>query len=203
MPRKKNSGSKGKLERDEFHKYFLDGKPIPGVTEVISGCGLSDFSMVRQEVLELAQLRGTFVHRTCEFFDQGDLLEDTLSPVLVPYLEAWKKFRKETGFRPTKIEAMGYSGIHWFAGQVDRIGLIRRKPAIVDIKPPTRHRWWKFQTAAYALIFFAGKIPLRLSVSLLPTGSCRVDSHPVNEFLHDRDVFLAALKIEMEKRKGN
>lgn len=193
---------KGKLERDADHKYTVDGKPIPGVTGVISGCGLSDFSMVKQEILELAQLRGTYVHATCQFYDEGDLVEDSLSATLKPYLEAWKRFRKETGFKPTKIEVMDYDPIHWVAGQVDRIGLIRRKPCVVDIKPPTKQPWWKFQTAAYGVIFFPGYVPLRLSTSLLPDGSYRIDEHKQRDFLHDRDVFLAALLIEQEKRKG-
>jgi len=197
MPRK----PKGKLERDADHKYTVDGKPIPGVTSVIANCGLSDFSMVKQEILELAQLRGTYVHATCQFFDEGDLVEDSLSPTLRPYLEAWKKFRKDTGFKPTKIEAMDYSATHWVAGQVDRIGLIRGAPAIVDIKPATFQRWWALQVLGYALIFFPGKIPLLIDVALLADGTYRIWQVEPKDFLDNRHMFLSALKIWNWKNK--
>ena len=193
-----------KLERDSEHRYTCNGKVVPGTTEVISDCKLSYFSMVQAERLEFARLRGLYVHATLEFEDQGDLLEDTLSDTLKPYLTAWRRFKKEAKFAPDKngIELMGYSTTYGFAGQCDRIGKIRGKPAIIDIKPANYQRWWEVQLTAYAMIFFPGKIPYLLDVSLHPDGTYRVWQADVKRFVDNRDVFLAALKIWQYKRKG-
>jgi hypothetical protein len=193
---------KGKLERDADHRYFLDGKPIPGVTECITNCGLADFSKVKQEVLERAQLRGKYVHATIQFWIEGDLVEETLSPTLALYLGACKRFCREVGFKPKRAEVMGYSPIHWVAGETDCIGTRGRRPAIVDWKPPTPQSYWRLQTAGYALIHFPGRIPARYAVQLFPDGTYRVDEHKVEEFLTDRDDFLAALRIEHRKRRN-
>lgn len=114
------------------HTYKLDGRPIPGVTSILQP--LTDFSFVNGGVLAAAQQFGTAVHLACELWDKRTLDEDALDPALVPYLEGWKLFSKEHEVSWRRVEARVYSEQHWYAGTLDREGLVDGKPAVVDIK---------------------------------------------------------------------
>jgi len=55
--------------------------------------------------------------------------------VIFPYLEAWRKFRKESGFVPEQIEPPMMSTAYKYAGTPDRIGELpgRIKRAAVEL----------------------------------------------------------------------
>lgn len=176
----------------EQHRYRLDGVPLPGVTTAMQSVGLIDYSCVDRDILEYAQTRGTFIHEATAFYDQNDLDEEKLSPALVPYLEAWKRFRLESNFKVREIEKWNYHPTYLYAGTADRVGEINGKPAIVDIKPPVAKPWWRIQTAAYALIWFPSVVPFRMAVSLHPDATYRVDRHVDPK---DKHIFLSALAV--------
>lgn len=185
----------------EKHEYRLDGLVLPGVTTVLQSVGMVDYSCVDRDVLEYAQTRGTYVHKACELYDEGDLAEDKLSDGLKPYLEAWKRFRLESGFTPTHIEEYSYHKSYLYAGTADRVGKVNGKSAIVDIKPPMSKPWWQIQTAAYAMIWFPEHVPFRIAVSLHPDGTYRAHRHTDPK---DKHIFLSALAVHNWKanRKG-
>ena len=72
------------------HTYRFNGKPVPGVTSIVEP--LTDFRLVKPDVMQAAQQLGTAVHLACELDDHGTLDTDDLDPALIPYLPAWRQF---------------------------------------------------------------------------------------------------------------
>jgi hypothetical protein len=75
--------------RASDHSYTCDGARLPSVTQVFPWSYFKDN--------EEAMLRGTYVHRAIELFNNNDLNEETLDPALVNYLNAYKQFKKDFG----------------------------------------------------------------------------------------------------------
>lgn len=135
------AGGRPAIEFDEAnHLYFVGGKPMPAVSEILSP--LIDFGRVPPDVLEFARLRGTAVHKATELHDLGTLDEDSVDDNVRPYLDAWKEFRNDTGFIPMYIEHRVYSENYGYCGTIDRHGLMTKLSgspgAVIDIKTPVQ-----------------------------------------------------------------
>lgn len=169
--------------QDEGHKYFLDGIEVPSVTQVLEP--LTDYSRVPPTVLEQARQIGTAVHRACSLLDADDLVVDSLDARLVGYVEAWKKFKEETGFVVELNEQRVHSRIYRCAGTLDRVGVFRAvvgKPrAVVEIKT-TADFMPSFGPQLSAYHYMATECELikrgasvkRIAVQLRPDGSYRL-----------------------------
>ena len=126
---------------------------VPSVTQVLGGLYL--FAGVPFDVLEAARERGSDVHAACQFYDEGDLDEDSLTDEVRPYLEAWKKFTRDCEPWWTHIEEPVYHPTLRYAGTPDRRGSFIYKGTRVslaqgDIKTSAAtHPCWGVQTAAY------------------------------------------------------
>ena len=82
--------------------------------------------------------------------DKGILDPDSVDPAISSYLEAWFKFRDDTGFVPWEIEEKIYSEKYNFAGRLDSLGPIKNKLTLVDITTATTIEIAKvIQLAAY------------------------------------------------------
>ena len=183
------------LQFDEaLHRYSYKGLTVPGVTSVIESC-LDSFSGVPAEALEYARQRGTAVHLATALYDLDDLQMDTVDIAILPYLEAWIKFRAETGFAPTHIEEKVFHPRHFYAGALDRIGLFFGEKALMDIKSGALMPSVYPQTAAYAEAHNyrnADKITKRWVVQLRDDGTYRlVELKDKGDF----SVFLSALNL--------
>ncbi|MDZ4346140.1 MAG: hypothetical protein U1E51_27320 [Candidatus Binatia bacterium] len=183
----------------ETHQYFLGDVEVDHVTGVLEELGLSDYSHVPYQQLEWAKKRGTAVHLACQYYDEGDLDESTLHPEVLPRLEAWKRFRSDSGFQadPGGIERQVFSENHGLAGKIDRVGILDG-PSIVDIKTSAMlMKHWGLQLAAYE--FLEGRFLKRYTVRVLEDGTYRVDRF---RDPNDRRIFLAALSVAQWKRLG-
>jgi hypothetical protein len=148
------------------HRYFLDGRQIPGITSVLAdlgynGAGAAFFT-------ENSRSRGTAVHAICAAVDtyapEAVHLEDALSvfsaPIaesLHPYLAGWLLFRREHRFETGTWEQRVHSGPLMVAGTIDVTGTAGSTPTILDIKtwnpaPVKPKRSAELQLAAYALM---------------------------------------------------
>jgi hypothetical protein len=114
------------------HAYEWNGVPVPSVTTILKP--LSDYSMIKPATLKAAMELGTMVHATTELFDLGTLDETDLDPILQPYLDAWKKFRREVYFVPETVERRMYHPTLGYCGTSDRTGMVRGHKAVLDIK---------------------------------------------------------------------
>lgn len=113
------------------HTYWHNNVQVPGVTSILSP--LKDYSMVDKDVLAAASERGKYVHLCTELYDRDEL--DLESPDLLHrgYVEAWVKFRRETGFIPTVIEQKVFHPTHFYAGTLDREGYFSFGPEKDDL----------------------------------------------------------------------
>jgi len=185
---------------DERHEYSQNGIIIPSVTQVLTAAGLYDmFGKVNRDVLEAAQVKGKYGHLATEFYDNKTLDITTVHEIIIPYLDGWIKFRKDTGFKPRVIEERVYSKKHNYAGTVDRIGPLDAE-TVVDIKLGELTPAAALQTAAYLEAYNSDKPPKdkakdRLIVQLRNDGTYRL---PKKSFYSKEDftVFLACLNIK-------
>lgn len=193
-------GAKMSLEfQKEGHIYKYDGRIVPSVTQVLEP--LVDYSMVPSWRLDLAAERGTYVHKLIELYEFETL--DEYDQELKPYLDAWIQFLADTGFVSDLIEYRVYHPQYKYAGQIDRIGHIRKKMILIDVKTtaivmPSVGP----QVAAYreAWASEAYQIDERWVVQLKPDGTYRRETLRGSG---DFSTFLACLNIHKFKVKHN
>ena len=111
-------------------------KDWPHVTEILRIEGATNYSGVSKNVLSVAQHFGTAVHKATELSDLKILDETTLSKPLIPYLNGWKKAKKELKLKVIKryVEMPIWSKRWKFKGQPDRIMKRNNKLVLVEIK---------------------------------------------------------------------
>lgn len=180
----------------------MSNENLPRVTQVLREVGLIDFSNVRQDVMERAQLFGTAVHKATELDDLGTLNMEILSKPLLPYLEAWRKFRKDYNLKFVRDEIEQHLvSTKWnFQGTPDRIA--RADNILVDIKTSAAvYPSVAIQCAAYAILAEENgtKIKKRFCIQL-KEGTYSVT--PYND-ISDKTIFLSALNIYNWRKKHN
>ena len=77
----------------EEHVYHVDGIERPGVNQILTDTGL----VKPYNGDPWYGKRGTYTHTACHMLDMGDLDEETLDPAIKGYVEAYKKFKAESG----------------------------------------------------------------------------------------------------------
>ena len=177
--------------RVKDHTYWHGSARLFSVTEVLDLVGLIP-SFCKEE--ERAH-EGKAAHFACQLEDEGDLREDTVHPVIVPYLEAWRRFKNECGFKPEIIEKPFFREDIGLAGTPDRLGFAFEKPVIIDIKTGQPQAYWAWQLAGYSLLTEAGR--LRYSVQLTKEGKYKL--HRYDNPARDRSIFQSALVIARVK----
>jgi hypothetical protein len=202
---------------EQYHCYQLNGRGMSGVSGILKSAGLVDLSGIPPEVLESARNFGTAVHKACELYDLGILDFDTLSPELMPYLQAWIRFKKETGFVVVDIEKPVFSKKWWYAGTLDRRGFVGKKKIIADIKSSSSiYPSMKIQQSGYEIaeeesgeyqlnrdgeikdLVKGEKTDERWIVQLLKDGSFKL--HICND-PNDKQIFLSCLQIHKFKKQ--
>lgn len=177
------------------HVYHLDGERLPSVTQILQP--LINYDGVPNGILQHAADRGTAVHLATEFWDDGDLDEESVDPEILPYVRAWQRFRAESGFEVLRSEVRVYSPRHRYAGTVDCIGVMRGRLTMVEKKTTAvLHPATAIQVAAYRRAYnetcaAPARIRHSYSVHLRRDGTYRLD-----EWTPDEDhwaVFLALL----------
>ena len=165
----------------EKHEYRRNGLIVPSVTQILEQVGISDFSGIPTEILEYAKIRGTMVHKATALDDEGYLDEESIDPVIMPYVEAWRKFKEEFSFVPIMIERMIYHPVFGYCGTLDRTGNIEEdfeKEVILDIKSGVVHIGAVGpQTAAYEEALrneLGGKKRCRYAVKLMDDGNFKL-----------------------------
>lgn len=187
---------------EKGHTYKLDGVVIPSVTQCTQEAGLMDLIFVKQDVLAYKADIGNKVHAATEMYDRDNLNIETLHPILKGYVNAWIKFRTETGFTPIMTEQKWFHPLYRYSGRVDRIGDMQGKLSQLDIKSGVPHRSYAIQSAGYTELYNYGKpkrehIKRRFAVYLREDGT-----YQLKEYKDPRDIkiFLACLTITNYKR---
>ena len=173
------------------HTYRSGGRVVPGVTTILKP--LQDFGRIDPEVLRAKAELGTAVHLACELSDSNDLDETSVHESVKPYLDAWLKFRRETGATVLMSERQVFDPLRWFAGTLDRVMLIGDVKHLLDIKtgvqiPASAGP----QTAAYLCALGDATVTRRAVVQLKPDGTYRFK--PLND-PNDLAVFMSCLTV--------
>jgi len=122
----------GGLEfNDELHRYVREGIPVPSVSSVLRFMGLFPN---RRFFKPADALRGTHVHSATEIMDTGELDWNDLDPILKPYVDAYKAFQETENYEWEMTETMVFNEMLWYAGRLDRTGLLNGNKIILDIK---------------------------------------------------------------------
>jgi hypothetical protein len=177
----------------ETHSYEMAGKRLPSVTGILRDEQFIDATWFT----EYGRDRGTKVHRAIELYDAGDLDEETLDPVLWPYVTAWQRFKDEANVTIEASEVRLVSEVYGFAGTIDKVATIGSIKAILDIKTGQVQPWTAIQLAFYHILLNE-PARKRYAVQLNNDGSYRL-----HEFKDRRDhgVALAALTVYQWKRR--
>lgn len=188
------------LTRTEDHRYFMGERELPGVTRILSEARLSNFSApwFTPEV----KARGQAVHATIALEIEGVLDEETLDPVLVPYLDGWRRYGHEKGATVEHSERMVCDPAAGYAGTLDLIvmepehqrGPLTRR-TVLDVKPALYPSVGP-QVAAYtrcARSLYDRPVLFQRAALVLPgDGSYRRE--PLTDST-DEYTFLAALRL--------
>jgi hypothetical protein len=188
----------------ETHTYTLDGSKVNSVTQILDASGLSDFSHVDPDVLKRAGEFGDAVHDMTVLDDLDDLDVYSLDLDLFPYLDAWRKFKKESGFQLLAMEHIVYSKKYLFAGRYDRRCVLRNindKLTLLDLKSGVHNKITVsgagIQTAGYSIAHDEGmklkdQIKQRVGVWLKETGEYKMEIFTNKS---DYTIFRAALTM--------
>jgi hypothetical protein len=135
------------------------GQDVPHVTTILSETGITtDFAALAQRNARLAQSvsygrdRGAAVHADCHAYDDDDIVWESVDERILPYVEAWARFRQDVGLKPL-IGARERQIVHplfWYTGILDGVFLREQALILADIKTGNpEDAGCKYQTAAY------------------------------------------------------
>lgn len=176
----------------EAHVYTLGTQRLPSVTEILRGAGVVD----DQWWTEAGRWRGSAVHAACWYDDQNDLDEAALDPRLLGYVNAYRKFRSETGFTPTSIEQPLFNDLLSYAGTPDRIGnLGDGRLCLPDLKSGAQSKVTRFQTAGYAGCLPSPRKYVRMEVRLKENEKYSLQVYEPKDFDRDFADFQALIRV--------
>ena len=177
------------------HEYTAHGVKYPSVTQVISSAGLyGDTSFFT----DYSRDRGTFVHLAIQLHLSGELDEDTIDPVILPYFEAWTSFVKEAGYVSDECEKVMASDIYHFAGTIDHIGHLNGHFCLLDVKSGAPSPSHAIQTAGYSILLKHPGVK-RFSLYLKDNGTYKLIE---NKDRQDEQIFKAALAVYFWKQNN-
>jgi hypothetical protein len=183
--------------REEDHSYWLDGRRLESVTEILSLSGIADYRWSNEE----SMTRGSFVHRATEYIDKGSLDWTTLDDTLRPYCEAYQRFVEDK--RPEIIlsEKPMYHATYLYSGKPDRVFLLDGVTSLIDLKTGAPNRATQIQMAAYReMIRVSEDIHCAkcFSLHLRDDGTYRLDE--IKDLKRNFQIFLGAMTVERWKK---
>lgn len=117
------------------HKEECGG--IVSATEFAEHFGLTDFSMVKESVLDAAQEFGDAVHLLFSYSAENRLKVETVDALLVPYLEGFKKIIADNQIKFLETEIRHTSRLG-FTGRPDIVCMKKNELTIIDTKTPKK-----------------------------------------------------------------
>lgn len=172
----------------ETHTYTFNGCVVPSVTQILKSTGFIDTTFYKNDAAE----RGTYIHSVLEAIDKNPTKTVEYVPDVNGYVEAWERFKRESGITFLEIEQKVFSSKFQYAGTIDRIGNLGGQITIIDIKTGAFQHWHSLQTAAYELLADRNEDVLRACVYLEKSGKFKMIC---NKGAVNTDTFLHALAI--------
>lgn len=121
----------------EKHAYTYKGVLLESVTQILKSEGFIDTTFYTEEGRD----RGTRVHEAT-YHDDMNITNET-EPEIMPYLLAWRKFKKDTGFIPQICETPMMCKAYLYAGTPDVVGELpgRVRRAAVELHDDGSYRF--------------------------------------------------------------
>lgn len=189
------------------HRYYYEDIEVPGVSSILKAGNLTNIGFIPRDVLERSSRFGVAVHKTTELYDKGILDEDSLDLNLRGCLDAWIKFKADTGFVVEHNEAKVFSKKYFYMGTLDRIGLKEGTRTVVDLKTGLVYPSMAIQLSGYQEAFNEGlkvkdKATHRLVVQLKEDGTYSLSS---KDFFKKSDfsVFRACMTLNSWRKTNN
>jgi hypothetical protein len=183
----------------EAHRYTLNGKRVPSVTQVLSV--LEDWDKVPWDVLEAARVFGSHVHDAVDLMIRGILDWDALDAALLPYVQGAQRFIADSGIRIVRSELRVAHPTLGFAGTMDVLADWTGNLSVIDWKSGVLPRAVGPQTAAYAEAYAAmhgEKVKRRHCVQLNPEFQRGYKVHPLTRTT-DWHIFQSCLNVHRFK----
>lgn len=179
------------------HTYTWKGMVVPGVTSVLAP--ISNYDGIPEHILERKAKIGTYAHYATELYDKDDLVMETLDPAIEPYVQAWIKFRRDTGFVVELSEQKVFHRSFFYAGTLDRGGLLNSERSLLDIKcvaalgPQTGVQTAAYREAINSQLPKKKHYKRRYAVQLKPDGTYHLQ--PYNDDGDDFKMFTSLLNF--------
>jgi hypothetical protein len=104
------------IELNDSHEYFVDNQRVPGFSEIAKATGL-----IRPYTGDpWYGERGTACHSASVLIDQGVLDWDSVDPRIQGFLDAYVKFKEETGTEWEHSETKLFHPTYRYCGTLDR-----------------------------------------------------------------------------------
>jgi hypothetical protein len=129
--------------QEEGHIYTYNGQRLPSVTGILKAENFIDTTWYD----DWSRDRGSYVHDATYFDDLNDLDEDTVDLEIIPRVEAWRKFKLESGFVIEQCEIPMMSKDYLFAGKPDRTGYFptgNLKRAAVELRADGTYKLYPY-----------------------------------------------------------
>jgi hypothetical protein len=152
------------------HKYFVGKREVPSVTTILKEEGFIDSAWFT----ESGRQRGSYVHLAVHYHDMNELDEDSLDDTIRPYVEAWKRFKVDTGIVIIESEVPILDPLKRYAGTPDKIVMLDDKQSVLDLKTGIVSPWVRLQLCAYGE---AKGIYRRFAVQLCDDGKYKVHQY--------------------------
>lgn len=110
------------------HTYAVAGQRVPNVSLVTDA--LQSYAGVPAAVLKAKAELGQAVHYATELDDANDLDDDSLPEATRGYVDAWRAFRRDTGWVTHASEVRIYSAHYRYAGTLDCVGHFDRMKGV-------------------------------------------------------------------------
>jgi ATP-dependent exoDNAse (exonuclease V) beta subunit len=119
---------------DDSHKYTVDGKEVPSVSELTRFLTRELYNDAPQYFLDQAAKRGTRIHKATEAIDKFGTVE--IEDEYAGFVKAYVSFLKDHNVSWEKIEwpVCRKDDEMPYAGTIDRVGTLDGKTVILDIK---------------------------------------------------------------------
>jgi len=136
------------ITRTNDHKYFVEGRMRPSVTQIIH----SQLGIEYYHDTDFYKERGSEVDRCIGLLIDGNLDWDSLDDRIVPYLKQFDAFLQTSRFQVLAHNLFVYHPELHYAGEFDLIGIMESKPdqlVEIDLKVGSKMPHYALQTGMY------------------------------------------------------
>lgn len=177
------------------HSYWIGSTRLPGITEVLKENSLLPYYPHNPEALR----RGRLVHKACHALNENDLEMSNVPDDIFPYVMAFEKFKKQTGFTPLLTEKKLFHPTFMYAGTPDMDGIMPDgTKTLVEIKTGAIIPAVALQLAAQEMLLADGP---RVRMALQLKDDAKFSIQLFKNF-RDSHMFLSALALSSWRRSN-